>query len=125
MVLTLFHNVNSYSETSFFHFKRHRVELYLFNHCHHAVAACWGEVFFESYAVEDGEVGGKDVVGRQSVERSDYQGCDPFCDDGVAVGGIEHGSVAEVGVEPDARLASFDEILRLFVFFVNEGEGLP
>ena len=59
-----------------------------------------------------------------AVEHSDEHRDDAFDDDCVAVGGELDVAVDEFGIEPYARLAPFDQVLRRFQLFVDRGQGV-
>ena len=83
-----------------FHLGGHEVE---------GVGAGGGEVFLEAGLIDEGHVGGEDIVGGLSVEDADEEGDHAFGDEGVGVGEVAHFAVLAGGVEPDLGLAAFDE----------------
>lgn len=95
----------------FFHLGGHEGE---------GVGAGGREVLFEAGLVDERHVGLQNVVGRLAIEDTHKEGDHAFGDEAVGVGGEVDFSVCKVGVEPDLRLAAFDNAVGGLFFF---GEG--
>ena len=82
-------------------------------------------MFLETGLRDEGKVGGENVVGGLAAEEADEQGDYAFGDLGVGVRDKEDRAILEAGVEPDLRLAAFDESILGFELLVHGGELAP
>ena len=98
---------------------------HLLHHGEEAVAACGGEVAAEAYLVDEMEVGVEYFVGCVRVEDADEQRYDAFYDDGVGIGPEVHAPFpVDVGVEPYAALAAFDEAVGCLELVGQRSQGV-
>lgn len=102
-----------------FRAERDGVEAHLLNHRHESVRAGGREVLLEADSLNEIEVGIDDFLRRVAGEDLDQQGNDAFDDDGVALALEDDLSVHVIGLQPDAALASLDQIALCLIALIE------
>ena len=102
-----------------FRAERDGVEAHLLNHRHESVRAGGREVLLEADSLNEIEVGIDDFLRRVAGEDLDQQGNDAFDDDGVALALEDDLSVHVIGQQPDAALASLDQIALCLIALIE------
>ena len=98
---------------------RQRVQFHLLDHREQSVGPGGREVLPEPDPVDEIEVRVDDLLRRAAAEHADQQRDDPFGDDRVAVGRKVNFAVAQLGVDPYARLSSPDKELLVSVLLAD------
>lgn len=102
-----------------FRAERDGVEAHLLNHRHESVRAGGREVLLEADSLNEIEVGIDDFLRRVAGEDLDQQGNDAFDDDGVALALEDDLPVHVIGLQPDAALASLDQIALCLIALIE------
>lgn len=102
-----------------FRAERDGVEAHLLNHRHESVRAGGREVLLEADSLNEIEVGIDDFLRRVAGEDLDQQGNDAFDDDGVALALEDDLPVYVIGLQPDAALASLDQIALCLIALIE------
>ena len=102
-----------------FRAERDGVEAHLLNHRHESVRAGGREVLLEADSLNEIEVGIDDFLRRVAGEDLNQQGNDAFDDDGVALALEDDLPVYVIGLQPDAALASLDQIALCLIALIE------
>ena len=102
-----------------FRAERDGVEAHLLNHRHESVRAGGREVLLEADSLNEIEVSIDDFLRRVAGEDLDQQGNDAFDDDSVALALEDDLPVHVVGLQPDAALASLDQIAFCLIALIE------
>ena len=102
-----------------FRAERDGVESHLLNHRHESVRAGRREVLLEADSLNEIEVSIDDFLRRVAGEDLNQQGNDAFDDDGVALALEDDLPVYVIGLQPDAALASLDQIALCLIALIE------
>lgn len=102
-----------------FRAERDGVESHLLNHRHESVRAGGREVLLETDSLNEIEVGIDDFLRRVAGEDLDQQGDNAFDDDSVALALEDDLPVYVIGLQPDATLASLDQIALCLIALIE------